>query len=466
MSYIGDFPEDHTTVSILFTTHAATGAAVAPSSGFEAADVLIYKNGSGAQKATTNGITMTSPFDSVTGLHCLVIDTSVDTGDVGFWTTGAHYTAVLSPDETVDSLAVVKVIATFSLALAPVFARVGAPAGASVSADVAAVKAVLPAALISGRIDASVGAMANDVVTNAAIAADAIGSNELAASAASEIGTAVWAVATRELTAGTNIVLAKGTGVTGFNDLSAAQVNAEADTALSDAGVTSVRQAHLDADITSRMATFNYTAPLDAAGTRSALGLASANLDSQIATLATAAALSSLSSGISASFTSLASYGDLHWSTATGFATVNPDNAGIAAIQERTDSLPDDPADASDIATAFTALASHGDGAWGTATGFATPADVSDGTTTVTDAISGITVPSAADNAAAVLAATYEGAETVQDHFRLARAALYGKANGLEGTTVHFRDLADAKNRITSTVTADGNRTSITTDAT
>ncbi len=45
----------------------------------------------------------------------------------------------------------------------------------------------------------------------------------------------VWAVATRLLTAGTNIVLAKGTGVTGFNDLSAAQVNAEVDTALADA---------------------------------------------------------------------------------------------------------------------------------------------------------------------------------------------------------------------------------------
>ncbi len=37
----------------------------------------------------------------------------------------------------------------------------------------------------------------------------------------------VWGVATRVLTAGTNIALAKGTGVTGFNDLSAAQVNAE-----------------------------------------------------------------------------------------------------------------------------------------------------------------------------------------------------------------------------------------------
>jgi hypothetical protein len=44
---------------------------------------------------------------------------------------------------------------------------------------------------------------------------------------AASIATAVWGAATRLLTAGTNIVLAKGTGVTGFNDLSAAEVNSE-----------------------------------------------------------------------------------------------------------------------------------------------------------------------------------------------------------------------------------------------
>jgi len=45
-----------------------------------------------------------------------------------------------------------------------------------------------------------------------------------------------WGTAARVLTAGTNIALAKGTGVTGFNDLSAADVNTEVDTALSDYG--------------------------------------------------------------------------------------------------------------------------------------------------------------------------------------------------------------------------------------
>jgi hypothetical protein len=67
-----------------------------------------------------------------------------------------------------------------------VLAILGTPAGASLSADVAAVKAQtaaietdtqdiqgrLPAALVSGRIDASVGAMAANVMTAAAAAAD------------------------------------------------------------------------------------------------------------------------------------------------------------------------------------------------------------------------------------------------------------------------------------------------------
>jgi hypothetical protein len=35
---------------------------------------------------------------------------------------------------------------------------------------------------------------------------------------------AIWAEATRTLTAGTNIVLAKGVGVTGFNDIAATSI--------------------------------------------------------------------------------------------------------------------------------------------------------------------------------------------------------------------------------------------------
>lgn len=48
---------------------------------------------------------------------------------------------------------------------------------------------------------------------------------------------------------------------------------------------------NLDAAVSTRLPTSSYTSPLSSAGTRGALGMASANLDTQIATLATAAAL-------------------------------------------------------------------------------------------------------------------------------------------------------------------------------
>lgn len=61
------------------------------------------------------------------------------------------------------------------------FARLGAPAGASVSADIAGVQADtdniqtrIPAALVSGRMDASVGAMSANTMTASALAADAV----------------------------------------------------------------------------------------------------------------------------------------------------------------------------------------------------------------------------------------------------------------------------------------------------
>lgn len=114
--FLGHFnaSSSRTTVRFAFTTHAQTGAAVAPSSAFEAADLKIYKDGSATERTSANGITMTSPFDSVTGLHFVSIDLT-DNTDAGFWAAGSQYTVVLTPDETVDSLAVVRVLAYFEI---------------------------------------------------------------------------------------------------------------------------------------------------------------------------------------------------------------------------------------------------------------------------------------------------------------------------------------------------------------
>lgn len=114
MRFLGDFAEDQT-VYCYFTTSTGGGGAVAPSSAFEVADVIIYKDGSATQKTTANGITMTSPFDSIVGLHLVSIDTSNDTGDTNFWQPGHDYTLVLSPDETVDSQTIVSVLGQFAI---------------------------------------------------------------------------------------------------------------------------------------------------------------------------------------------------------------------------------------------------------------------------------------------------------------------------------------------------------------
>jgi hypothetical protein len=112
-----------THVRFQFTTHAGSGAAVAPSSAFENADLRIYKATDGAafsatQLSSTAGITMTSPFDGLTGLHDVDIDLT-DNTDAGFYGAG-FYSVVLSPDtETVDSVAVIRVLAYFDIGPQP-----------------------------------------------------------------------------------------------------------------------------------------------------------------------------------------------------------------------------------------------------------------------------------------------------------------------------------------------------------
>lgn len=107
-------------------------------------------------------------------------------------------------------------------------ARASQATAAAIETDTQDIQSRLPAALVSGRMDSNMQAAADGVLTAAKFAAGAFD--------------AVWSVATRLLTAGTNIVLGKGVGVTGFTDL-------------------------------------------DAAGVRAAVGLASASLDNQLTTI-------------------------------------------------------------------------------------------------------------------------------------------------------------------------------------
>lgn len=164
-----------------------------------------------------------------------------------------------------------------------------------------------------------------------------------------------------------------------------------------------------------------------------------------------------------------------------------PDNADIAAIKAKTDNLPPDPADASDIAGAFSTVGSAISGLGspmqaGAHVQLATtqdqyePAKAGDAMTLTSAYDAAKTAAQAGDAmaltsgerttlTAAIFAFVTEGAETFLGAVRLMRAALAGKSDGFPASTKHFRDAADAKNRITVTSDADGNRTSITTDA-
>lgn len=110
-----NYPNGFTTVTVMFTTQDANGAPVAPSSAFTSSDFSIYKNGSATQKTTTNGLTVTSPFDSLTGVHALIIDTSNNTGDTGFFATGAVYDVFLNTAKTVNTQSVARFVGKFSL---------------------------------------------------------------------------------------------------------------------------------------------------------------------------------------------------------------------------------------------------------------------------------------------------------------------------------------------------------------
>jgi hypothetical protein len=58
-----------------------------------------------------------------------------------------------------------------------------------------------------------------------------------------------------------------------------------------------------------------------------------------------------------------------------------------------------------------------------------------------------------------------EGSYTMRQLLRLMASALLGKASGGGTATITFRDLGDSKDRITATVTSNGNRTTVVLDA-
>lgn len=228
--YLGDYATG-STITMGFNTQDATGAPITISG----ATVSIYKQGSTTE--VTTGVTLTTDYDSRTGWHRVVIDTS---SDGTFYAAGNDFIAVLTAG-TVNGISVVgKRIGQFSLqnryltaaviaaavwAIATstlttagtigkrivdfltgdAYTRLGAPAGPSLAADIAAAKS--DTAGIKTQTDKLLFDGSNYVKSDPQTLANAGDFNATqktsvtaAVPAADTIATSVWNAGTRTLT--------------------------------------------------------------------------------------------------------------------------------------------------------------------------------------------------------------------------------------------------------------------------
>lgn len=223
MNYVGDFAADET-VYLNFASYDSNGASVTLT-GLATSDIEVYKNGSTTQRSSDAGYTVSTDFDTITGIHAISIDTSNNT-DAGFFAAGNDYVVIVS-SVTIDSQTVSFVAGSFSIENR--FMR--GTDSAALATDLATVDTNVDAILVD---------------TGTTIPAQITGLNNLsAAQVNAEVDTAIsdaaLATAANLATVDTNvdaILVDTGTTIpaqiTALNDLSAADVNAEVDTALAD----------------------------------------------------------------------------------------------------------------------------------------------------------------------------------------------------------------------------------------
>lgn len=101
------------TIRIPFSTFDKDDGSSITMTNYAAADVLCYKDGSTTERASTNGFTATTDFDSKTGKHLAVIDLADNTTS-GFWNAGSEYLVAIDA-VTVDGVTTGGWIARFTI---------------------------------------------------------------------------------------------------------------------------------------------------------------------------------------------------------------------------------------------------------------------------------------------------------------------------------------------------------------
>lgn len=241
MAHLGDF-DASAVIYGKFTTYRPSTGATFTLGGTPA--LSVYKDNSTTQ--STTGVTLTADFDSVTGLNHFAIDTSADGA---FYSAGSFFDIVITTG-TVDSVSVTgSVVGSFTIrknsALKPTTA---------------------------GRaLDVSAGGEAGIDWANIGSPTTTVGLSGTTVKTATDVETDTADIQTR-------LPAALVSGRMSSDAVAISGSTTAADNVEANIG-------NLDATVSSRLATSGYTAPLTAAGTRTAVGLASANLDTQLSGL-------------------------------------------------------------------------------------------------------------------------------------------------------------------------------------
>lgn len=456
--YLGDFAPG-TTIRDMWNSSDSNGASITRSTN---GTISVYKDGGTTQ--STTGVTDTEDFDSLTGVHLVAIDTSADGT---FYSAGSDFIVVLSA-ATIDTRTVNAALFSFSLnnrtPLRPTtagrtldvsaggeagvdWANVGSPTttvglsgttvktATDVETDTADIQSRLPAALVSGRIDASVGAMAANTVTASAIADNAIDAGAIASDAITAAKIADGAIDAATFAAGAINAAAIATDA-----ITAAKIAADAIGA-------SELAADAVAEIQSGLATASALDAVD--------NFIDTEIGAIISTLGTPAGAS-----ISADIAAIEAQTDDIGAAGAGLTAVPWNAAWDAEVQsECTDALNAyDPPTNTEMEARTIAAASYA-----TATALDTVDNFLD--TEVAAILAAVDTEIAAIKAKTdLIPGTIDG-KTFSELVTLIASVLLGKASGLATTTAIYRAVDDSKDRVTATVDEHGNRSALTLDA-
>lgn len=408
---------------------------------FLVADILVYKDGSTTERASTSGYTATTDFDAKTGKHLIVIDLSDDT-TADFWKAGSEYLVAIDA-VTVDLVTVGGWIARF---------RIGYP-GAILDTSIATLASQTSFTLTTGPAE-------NDAIKGRVVLIH----NKASAVQAGYAVISAYTGSTKTVTlaAGTTFTAAVGDNIS-IMDLAPLQPATLGRTLVVDAagladanavkvGPSGSGTAQTAGDIPARLPAALVSGRMDsstgamAANVLTAAAINAAALNGKgdwnigkTGYALSAAGVQAIWDALTSALTTVGSVGKRIADFLTGDAyvrlgapagaSVSADIAAVktdtAAIKAKTDNLPAAPAAVSDIPTA----------------------------NTVADAL--------LDRANGI-----ETALTPRQAFRLMASALAGKLSGAGTTSIAIRNVGDSKDRITATVDASGNRTAVTTDGT